>query len=84
MMNAYGATKGGLIQLSRCVAVDLAPEVRVNAYCPASVDTNMVRKFVDAAEDPQAVEAFAVSSHLIPRLGGTRRGREAGVLPRFR
>jgi NAD(P)-dependent dehydrogenase (short-subunit alcohol dehydrogenase family) len=69
MMNAYGATKGGIIQLTRCVAVDLAPDVRVNAYCPASVDTNMVRKFVDAAEDPKAIEAFMVSSHLIPRFG---------------
>jgi NAD(P)-dependent dehydrogenase (short-subunit alcohol dehydrogenase family) len=69
MMNAYGATKGGLIQLTRCVAVDLAPEVRVNAYCPASVDTNMVRKFVDAAEDPQVIEGFMISSHLIPRFG---------------
>lgn len=69
MMNAYGAAKGGLIQLTRCVAVDLAPDIRVNAYCPASVDTQMVRKFVDAAEDKELAESFAVSSHLIPRLG---------------
>ncbi|HEX5191947.1 MAG TPA: SDR family oxidoreductase [Solirubrobacteraceae bacterium] len=69
MMNAYGASKGGIIQLTRCVAVDLAPDVRVNAYCPASVDTQMVRKFTEAAEDREAIEAFMVSSHLIPRFG---------------
>jgi NAD(P)-dependent dehydrogenase (short-subunit alcohol dehydrogenase family) len=69
MMNAYGASKGGLIQLTRCVAVDLAPDVRVNCYCPASVYTNMVKKFTEAAEDRDAVESFMVSSHLIPRFG---------------
>lgn len=69
MMNAYGASKGGIIQLTRCVAVDLAPDVRVNAYCPASVYTNMVKKFTESAEDRAAIESFMVSSHLIPRFG---------------
>ncbi len=69
MMNAYGASKGGLIQLTRCVAVDLAPDVRVNCYYPASVYTNMVRKFIDAAEDKEATERFMVATHLIPRFG---------------
>jgi NAD(P)-dependent dehydrogenase (short-subunit alcohol dehydrogenase family) len=68
-MNAYGATKGGLIQLTRCVAVDLAPAVRVNAYAPASVDTQMVRKFIAAAEDKEAIMTFMVATHLVPRLG---------------
>jgi NAD(P)-dependent dehydrogenase (short-subunit alcohol dehydrogenase family) len=68
-MNAYGASKGGLIQLTRCVAVDLAPDVRVNAYAPASVDTQMVRKFIDAAEDKDAIMTFMAATHLIPRLG---------------
>jgi len=68
-MNAYGATKGGLIQLTRCVAVDLAPDVRVNAYAPASVDTQMVRKFIEAAEDKDAIMTFMVATHLVPRLG---------------
>ncbi len=68
-MNAYGAAKGGLIQLTRCVAVDLAPDVRVNCYCPASVDTRMIRKFVEAAEDKEAIERTMVSTHLIPRVG---------------
>lgn len=68
-MNAYGATKAGLIQLTRCVAVDLAPTVRVNCYTPASVDTQMVRKFVDAAEDKEAIAKVMVASQLIPRFG---------------
>jgi NAD(P)-dependent dehydrogenase (short-subunit alcohol dehydrogenase family) len=68
-MNAYGATKAGLIQLTRCVAVDLAPDVRVNAYTPASVYTDMVKKFVDAAEDKEAISRSMVASQLIPRFG---------------
>jgi NAD(P)-dependent dehydrogenase (short-subunit alcohol dehydrogenase family) len=68
-MNAYGATKAGLIQLTRCVAVDLAPDVRVNAYAPASVYTDMVKKFVDAAEDKDAIAKSMVASQLIPRFG---------------
>ena len=68
-MNAYGATKAGLIQLTRCVAVDLAPVVRVNCYTPASVYTDMVRKFVDAADDKEAIARTMVASQLIPRFG---------------
>jgi NAD(P)-dependent dehydrogenase (short-subunit alcohol dehydrogenase family) len=68
-MNAYGATKGGLIQLTRCVAVDLAPDVRVNTYAPASVYTDMVSKFVEAAEDKEAIARTMVASQLIPRFG---------------
>jgi NAD(P)-dependent dehydrogenase (short-subunit alcohol dehydrogenase family) len=68
-MNAYGATKAGLIQLTRCVAVDLAPDVRVNSYTPASVDTPMVQKFYAAAEDKEAIKRSMVASQLIPRLG---------------
>ncbi len=68
-MNAYGATKGGLIQLTRCVAVDLAPDVRVNAYAPASVYTDMVSGFVEAAEDKEAIARTMVASQLIPRFG---------------
>ena len=69
MMNAYGASKGGLIQLTKCVAVHLAPDVRVNCYTPASVYTNMVKKFTETAEDKAGTESFMVASHLIPRFG---------------
>ena len=81
MMNAYGATKGGLIQLTRCVAVDLAPDVRVNCYCPASVYTNMVKKFTEAAEDKEAVESFMVAQPSDPAVRRAGRGGQARLLP---
>jgi NAD(P)-dependent dehydrogenase (short-subunit alcohol dehydrogenase family) len=34
---AYGASKGGLVQLARYFATALAPEVRVNALTPGGV-----------------------------------------------
>ncbi len=38
---AYGATKAGLIGLTRTLARELAPEVRVNAIAPGPVATEM-------------------------------------------
>ena len=41
---AYVASKGALNALTRAIAVDHAAEgIRVNAVCPASVDTPMLR-----------------------------------------
>jgi meso-butanediol dehydrogenase/(S,S)-butanediol dehydrogenase/diacetyl reductase len=41
---AYCASKGGLIMLTRSMAVELASSgVRVNAVCPSAVDTPMLR-----------------------------------------
>ncbi|HEY4026599.1 MAG TPA: SDR family oxidoreductase [Candidatus Dormibacteraeota bacterium] len=41
---AYAASKGGVVALTRAMAVDHAAEgVRVNAVCPGSVDTPMLR-----------------------------------------
>jgi 3-oxoacyl-[acyl-carrier protein] reductase len=36
---AYGASKAGVVNLTRSLAVALAPEVRVNAVAPGMVDT---------------------------------------------
>ncbi|MDF3311225.1 SDR family NAD(P)-dependent oxidoreductase [Rhodococcus sp. T2V] len=38
---AYAASKGGVINLTRALAAELAPKVRVNSVCPGMVDTAM-------------------------------------------
>jgi NAD(P)-dependent dehydrogenase (short-subunit alcohol dehydrogenase family) len=40
---AYSASKGGLINLTRELAVELGPDVRVNCLCPGAVDTDMLQ-----------------------------------------
>jgi NAD(P)-dependent dehydrogenase (short-subunit alcohol dehydrogenase family) len=39
---AYVASKGGVIALTRALAAELAPTIRVNAICPGAVETPMV------------------------------------------
>ncbi len=41
--SAYAASKAGVIAFSRAIAMEWAPEVRVNTVCPGTVDTPMVR-----------------------------------------
>jgi NAD(P)-dependent dehydrogenase (short-subunit alcohol dehydrogenase family) len=43
---AYGASKGGLNQLTRWLATTVAPKVRVNAISPGGVFRNQPEKFV--------------------------------------
>jgi NAD(P)-dependent dehydrogenase (short-subunit alcohol dehydrogenase family) len=67
---AYGASKGAVMQLTRMLAVDLAPDsIRVNCYCPGSIRTQMVDDFLAAAPDPAAMLNTMTQTHLIPRMG---------------
>jgi NAD(P)-dependent dehydrogenase (short-subunit alcohol dehydrogenase family) len=43
---AYGASKGGVIQLTRWLATTLAPKVRVNAISPGGIFRNQAPEFV--------------------------------------
>ena len=66
---AYCTTKGGLIQLTRVTAVDLAPAVRCNCFCPGVIETPLSKAFIDRADDPAAFGAAMISPQLIDRLG---------------
>lgn len=67
---AYGASKGAIMQLTKMLAVDLAPDgIRVNCYCPGSIHTQIVDKFLEAAPDPQAMLNTMTMTHLVPRMG---------------
>jgi NAD(P)-dependent dehydrogenase (short-subunit alcohol dehydrogenase family) len=58
-MAAYAASKGGLIALTRVIAVEYAPAgVRVNAIAPGIVDTPMTQSFADVVP-PEAMARIA-------------------------
>jgi NAD(P)-dependent dehydrogenase (short-subunit alcohol dehydrogenase family) len=70
---AYVASKGGLLQLTRALAVELAPRgVRANCVCPGNIDTPLTDRFVEAAEDPEAVRAAYAGDAPMGRLGTAR------------
>lgn len=48
MLAAYSATKGGLDTLTRCVAIDYAPQkIRCNSVCPGLVNTPMASDLIE-------------------------------------
>jgi len=42
-LGAYAASKAGVVALTRSMAAELAPAVRVNCVCPGTIDTPMTR-----------------------------------------
>jgi len=67
---AYAASKGGVIALTRQLAIDYAPDhVRVNCLCPGSIWTPMVEE--QFARYPDADERIrrTVALHPMGRLG---------------
>jgi NAD(P)-dependent dehydrogenase (short-subunit alcohol dehydrogenase family) len=69
---AYAASKGGVAQLTKAIAVDLADGgIRCNAYAPGAIETPMLKHSIDASSDPEGTEARLWGPHLIRRLGKT-------------
>ena len=72
MGSAYGPSKAGVVQLTRVMAIELAPDnIRVNCYAPGNVDTPMVQKYYESGppEEQEMIKAQVVGTHLFKRLG---------------
>ncbi|QQZ14657.1 MULTISPECIES: SDR family NAD(P)-dependent oxidoreductase [Rhodococcus] len=65
----YGASKAGCLQLTQSCAVELAPDIRVNAIAPGCIDTQMARGYADASPDPAAVIAALEAGIPLGRMG---------------
>lgn len=51
--NVYAASKGALDSMMRCLATELAPNVRVNSVLPGAVQTEMTDKIFENSEVAQ-------------------------------
>jgi NAD(P)-dependent dehydrogenase (short-subunit alcohol dehydrogenase family) len=68
-LGAYSAAKGGVINLTRTIALDFGRYgIRCNCICPGYVDTGMAQRYFDVQEDPAAARAEAGRMHALRRI----------------
>lgn len=73
MLAAYGASKGGVIALTKSAAVTYGrANIRCNAVCPGDIQTPLVEAYFAAAENPAALRAQAEAEYPIGRIGQPR------------
>jgi NAD(P)-dependent dehydrogenase (short-subunit alcohol dehydrogenase family) len=67
---SYAPSKGAVVLLTKCMAIDHGHEhIRVNAICPAFVETDLTAAVINKAPDPEAVRRERIAVHPIGRLG---------------
>jgi NAD(P)-dependent dehydrogenase (short-subunit alcohol dehydrogenase family) len=77
---AYSAAKGGVVAMTRSLALDHAAEgIRVNCLCPAAIDTAMTRDYLDTVADRAAVEAAIIAKHPLGRMATAEEVAAAAV-----
>lgn len=75
---AYNASKGGLVNLTRSLALDLAPlGIRVNAVAPGAIATEGVLEAIARSSDPEATRRDWEDLHALRRLGRPEEVAEA-------
>jgi meso-butanediol dehydrogenase / (S,S)-butanediol dehydrogenase / diacetyl reductase len=67
---AYCASKGGVLGLTRALALDYAADgIRVNCVCPGYMDTGMVAPFFGAGAAGDEARLLAGERHAMGRIG---------------
>ena len=68
---AYAASKGGLLALTRALAIEFAPDnIRVNAVLPGAVDTPMLRAGFHRGRDNEASEESQLAALAAKTVNG--------------
>jgi NAD(P)-dependent dehydrogenase (short-subunit alcohol dehydrogenase family) len=69
-VSIYAATKAAVAQLTRVMALELAPhDIRVNAIAPGYIDTPIAKAYWATFPDPAAERARAENIHPPRRIG---------------
>lgn len=67
---AYCATKGGVVQLTKAMAVDHAADgIRVNCVCPGPVATPLLEATISGSTDPEKERLSILDKTLMKRFG---------------
>jgi NAD(P)-dependent dehydrogenase (short-subunit alcohol dehydrogenase family) len=78
-VGAYSASKWAVIGLTKSLAAELAPEIRVNAVCPGIIETQMDGNFVARAAAAQGVSAEEFGRQRLTRIPMRRIGTPEDV-----
>lgn len=67
---AYCASKGGVVQLTRAMAIDHAIDgIRINCVCPGPVETPLLERIIASAPNPEKERRRNIEKTLMKRLG---------------
>lgn len=67
--SAYVTTKGAVDSLTKSLALELGPQVRVNAVCPGWIETPFTADGLSLAADPVAYRRKVEAMHALGRVG---------------
>ena len=80
-LGAYSAAKGGLIALTKSIALDYGRDgIRCNCICPGYIDTGMAQRYFDTHPNPEHARREAAAMHALCRLG---RAEEVAAMAAF-
>ena len=66
---AYSATKGGIVAMTKGMALDFAKDgIRVNCICPGWVQTPLVEDWFGQQADPEAARKYIFSQHPLGKI----------------
>lgn len=65
----YSAAKAGLLGMIRSLAVEYAPNIRVNAVVPAQVESVRTKEYFGVFEDPELAYRQTLAMYPMHRLG---------------
>jgi NAD(P)-dependent dehydrogenase (short-subunit alcohol dehydrogenase family) len=67
---AYCASKGGVVQLTRAMAVDHCQDgIRVNCVCPGPIATPLLESIIDGSSKPDQERGRIAQKTLLKRMG---------------
>jgi NAD(P)-dependent dehydrogenase (short-subunit alcohol dehydrogenase family) len=65
----YAAAKGGTTALTRSMAIDYAPTIRVNTISPGWVMTPLIEQLFNTYDDPKAQQKLIEDRQVMKRIG---------------